>query len=605
MAGLSDGQLLERFALRDGEVAEVAFAALVERHGRLVWRTCRTMLRDEQDAQDAFQASFLVLATKARGLRVDETLAPWLYQVAVRVAASSRTATARRRRHERTAAAARSLIDEGPAPTDDLGSLLHEEIERLPARFRAPVVLCCLEGLTREQAAGRLGWPVGTLQSRLARARDRLRERLTRRGLGVPAGLVAARSSSVPSRLSAEATLAALEFARTGPTSAGTVSAAVNALTQGVLWTMFWTKTKTATFAVALTALLAVGAASMGRSPTAQAGDEKSSPTAGQKGPAVLKFEVQSWKDGERSGKPTTIEVVSGSTGTINTEDYTITFQPRRGHDRALLGRELGVDNSLELVSRLDAGADLEQVSLDLAKLIRLDEVRSDLARVSDDVVKQDAEAHARALAQDQTRDHEALAKALAQDRARAHEDLVRQQHLSRKEGDLAHLEKALELLRSRNAIDQDVREDLTKLLHDYLMKNKAAQDEAHKALLHGLLQDRTKKAADQDARPKGDSTARSDYYPSQTKKAAGDARPKGDEPSKTLLAPRSRDVQQAKGASQDNAPFEELAKAAKDQDARLTSLERKLDEVVRLLTDRAKDQNRKAPDTDRAPERR
>jgi HlyD family secretion protein len=188
---LTDGQLLERFATDRGEVAERAFAALVERHGPMVLRICRSVLDDAHDAQDAFQATFLVLVRRARALWVRDSLGPWLHQVAFRTSACARTKAARRRRHERRAAL---TTEEVRAEAENrVGAALHEEIERLPERYRAPLVLCDLEGSTHEQAARHLGWPVGTVKSRLSRGRERLRDRLARRGLAPGVGLLAAR----------------------------------------------------------------------------------------------------------------------------------------------------------------------------------------------------------------------------------------------------------------------------------------------------------------------------------------------------------------------------------------------------------------------------
>jgi HlyD family secretion protein len=178
---LTDGQLLERFATGGGEAAELAFAALVERHGTMVLRVCRSVLTDPHDTQDAVQATFLVLVKKARGLWVRDSLGPWLHQVAFRTASCARLAAARRHRHERCAA---ELTTEAQVDVhDDLASVLHEEIERLPERFRAPLVLCDLQGRSHDQAARHLGWPVGTVKSRQARGRERLRDRLRRRGM--------------------------------------------------------------------------------------------------------------------------------------------------------------------------------------------------------------------------------------------------------------------------------------------------------------------------------------------------------------------------------------------------------------------------------------
>jgi len=182
---LTDGQLLERFAsARSGDAAEMAFAALVDRHGPLVFRVCRSVLRDDQAAHDAFQATFLVLVAKGKGLWVEDSLAPWLHAVAHRVALSARGSAARRRRHEQARAKInRSTTQEAGPETRELGEILHEEIEALPERYRVPIVLCDLEGRSHDEAARHLGWPVGTVKSRQARGRDRLRERLTRRGI--------------------------------------------------------------------------------------------------------------------------------------------------------------------------------------------------------------------------------------------------------------------------------------------------------------------------------------------------------------------------------------------------------------------------------------
>ena len=193
---LTDGQLLERFTTSGGESAELAFAALVERHGPMVLRVCRTSLQDPNDAQDAFQATFLVLVRKARSLWVQDSLGPWLHRVACRVASRARASAARRREYERRAAESRPPLMFPADDWKDVCSILHEEIDRLPDCCRVPVVLCDLEGLTHEQAARRLCWPVGTVKSRLTRGRERLRGRLVRRGLAPTAGLLTLSSTA-------------------------------------------------------------------------------------------------------------------------------------------------------------------------------------------------------------------------------------------------------------------------------------------------------------------------------------------------------------------------------------------------------------------------
>ena len=181
--GLTDGQLLARFvATRD----EPAFAALVRRHGPMVLGVCRRLLPRGPDAEDAFQATFLVLFRRARALDRGGSVANWLYTVAYHVALRARADAARRRQCERAV----PRRDEAPAADvwSDLRPVLDEELTRLPDKYRAPVVLCYLEGKTNEEAGRLLGCPVGTVKGRLSRARDLLRARLARRGVTLSAG---------------------------------------------------------------------------------------------------------------------------------------------------------------------------------------------------------------------------------------------------------------------------------------------------------------------------------------------------------------------------------------------------------------------------------
>jgi RNA polymerase sigma factor (sigma-70 family) len=190
-AGMTDGQLLERFLAGRDDGGELAFEALVTRHGPMVMRTCRNLLDDPHDVHDAFQAVFLVLARRSGAIRDRDSIGGWLYGVAVRVAARARVGAIRRNiRERRTNQAAQSIAavasDQNDAPTierNEGAAIVHHELGRLPEKYRAPVVLCYLEGLTHDQAAARLSWPVGTVRSRLARARDRLRTCLVRRGV--------------------------------------------------------------------------------------------------------------------------------------------------------------------------------------------------------------------------------------------------------------------------------------------------------------------------------------------------------------------------------------------------------------------------------------
>ena len=182
--------MVERFVLRRDEAA---FAALVDRHGAMVLRVCRQVLFDEHDAQDASQATFLVFSRRANSIRGRESVASWLYGVALRVAAKARVAAARRRAHERRAGEAASgrviETDLGIEPERARWKWLHDELERLPESFRSPLILCYLEGLTQEQAAAQLRCPIGTVQSRLARGREKLKARLARRDVDLSAVL--------------------------------------------------------------------------------------------------------------------------------------------------------------------------------------------------------------------------------------------------------------------------------------------------------------------------------------------------------------------------------------------------------------------------------
>jgi RNA polymerase sigma factor (sigma-70 family) len=290
---LPDGQLLEQFTAGSGEEAELAFAALVERHGPMVSRTCRAILHDSHDVDDAFQATFVVLLRRAGSLWVKESLAAWIHQVAYRTAFCARSAAARRRRHEQSAAGL-ATAPVRPEVWDDLAVVIHEEVSRLPQRYRDAVVLCLVEGLTHDGAARRLGWPVGTVESRLARGRAYLRARLARRGLNPTVGAIGAilcaerASAAVPTGL-AEATIRAASRLMTAKTVAEVVSAGVLTLAEGVLRTMFITKLKMVGMALLLVGFAATGAGVWG-SQKAPSG-EKSKPPAMQladKSPAVV-----------------------------------------------------------------------------------------------------------------------------------------------------------------------------------------------------------------------------------------------------------------------------------------------------------------------------
>jgi RNA polymerase sigma factor (sigma-70 family) len=268
-AGLTDGELLERFRTSRDEGGERAFEALVTRRGPMVLGICRNFLDDPNDVQDAFQAVFLVLARRAGAIRKSESVGSWLYGVTVRVAARARATAVRRRDRERRVLAAASTValaggspEAGPgdsAEHDDGAAVVHQEVAGLPERYRTPIVLCYFEGLTHDEAAARLSWPVGTVRSRLARARDRLRTRLIRRGVTTPstigplaawliAGHAPATASAairataavapLPVHVPASLARAAVKVAAGQPAAAGSWSAASMALADGVLKTM-------------------------------------------------------------------------------------------------------------------------------------------------------------------------------------------------------------------------------------------------------------------------------------------------------------------------------------------------------------------------------
>src|SRR5262245_13573427 len=210
----SDAQLLQRFA-RDRD--EAAFEALVRRHGSLVWGVCRRVLRHTQDAEDAFQATFLTLTRKPSSIRRGDSVASWLFGVARRVA--RRAADLRSRARIREAPPRPSDTDNPPAEAAlrELQAILQEEVAGLPEKLRAPFVLCCLEGKAKAEAARDLGWKEGTVSGRLAEARQRLRRRLARRGVVLSAALAASALgrealAHVPHALAGATTRAALLF---------------------------------------------------------------------------------------------------------------------------------------------------------------------------------------------------------------------------------------------------------------------------------------------------------------------------------------------------------------------------------------------------------
>jgi RNA polymerase sigma factor (sigma-70 family) len=270
---------LERSANRTGQSVDDAFTILVERHGPMVWGVCRRLLSDRHAAADAFQATFLVLLRRASAVRVEDSLGPWLYGVSRRVAARAR-ATALRRRARETGGVE---VVAGPAPDpvdDERLAILDEEIGRLPERFRAAVILCDLEGLPHEAAARRLGCPVGTVESRLSRGRQRLRERLVRRGLAPAAAALWAEmaregSAAVPAALLKHSA----QFVA-GSSAAGAVPVAITTLAEGVIQMMALSRLKPLAGVAAALILASAGVAVQGRQQPAPNGARNSAKTA-------------------------------------------------------------------------------------------------------------------------------------------------------------------------------------------------------------------------------------------------------------------------------------------------------------------------------------
>jgi RNA polymerase sigma factor (sigma-70 family) len=258
--GMTDGELVNRFLSHQDDDA---IAALIRRHGPMVWGVCRRLLRSHHDAEDAFQATFLVLVKKAATLPNRETVGNWLYGVAHQTAVRMRAMVAKRGVREKQ-------VEVMPEPAtaeqyvwNDLAPVVDEELSRLPDKYRVLIVLCDLEGVTRRDVAQRLGIPEGTTASRLATARAMLAKRLARRGVvmsGVLLGAVLSQQSawaSVPA-LVVSKTIKVASFMAAGQAAKGVMSVKVAALTEGVLKAMFLNKLK-GVLAVGLVALICIG----------------------------------------------------------------------------------------------------------------------------------------------------------------------------------------------------------------------------------------------------------------------------------------------------------------------------------------------------------
>jgi RNA polymerase sigma factor (sigma-70 family) len=294
-----DAQLLQAF-LHQGD--ESAFEALVWRHGPMVLGVCRRLLRDAHEAEDAFQASFLILARKAGSIGKHASLGSWLHKVAHRAALRARSCSLRRQRRERLVADLPAAVDAQQTPGPDqaeLRDVLDEELSRLAEKYRGPVVLCCLEGLTNEEAARRLLIPAGTLKTRLARARELLAGRLAKRGLAVGAGLLS--GPVFPQGVPAAVPVSLVDASLRGAVAGAAASGPVMTLTEGVLRAMMLTKLKLTAAALAVgVALAGTGVASyqaLAEQPAAQEGASEKGATAAERALRIKKRIVKLQED--------------------------------------------------------------------------------------------------------------------------------------------------------------------------------------------------------------------------------------------------------------------------------------------------------------------
>jgi RNA polymerase sigma factor (sigma-70 family) len=372
VGGMTEAQLVERFAARRDETA---FEALVAHHGPMVLAVCRGVLRDPNDADDAFQATFLVLARKAGTIRGQQAVGAWLYRVARRVALRSGMETTRRRSKEQI-----KLVEPATESDDsaraEMRRIVHEEVDRLPSRDRAAVVLCDLEGRTHEEAARQLNWPVGTVKGRLFRARGKLRDRLSRRGLAgaavISSGVASGSRAALVSDVLRESTIrAAIAFASHQSAKPWAPAAA---LAQGVLSMMLRDRVKLAGgwMLAASFVTLGSGAVILARPQTLQGGPQSQATAQARNDQEAFQGKwtlASSHEDGLRPSEEVRGEmtirgnrVTSGSTGSALVYEMTLqTAGDHRGIDLRLLsvqskdGRDRAASQKTVLQEVLDS----------------------------------------------------------------------------------------------------------------------------------------------------------------------------------------------------------------------------------------------------------
>jgi RNA polymerase sigma factor (sigma-70 family) len=333
IAGLTERQVLERFAERGDPVA---FEAIVARHGPLVFAVCRQLLRDPNDVDDAFQGTFLIFIKKAATLRQPERLGPWLYGVAYRVALRARM---RRRNKELPEDLAGPRLS-CSAEDNEQFEALHNQIQRLPEKYRVPIVLCCIEGLSPNEAARQLGWPVGTVHGRLSRARDLLRDRLTRRGILVTDGVADALALFCPRRTVLPEAMRQAAVRLLG----ATVPRSLETFTKGVLFAMITEKLKQTGIVVAMS-VIALGTVTMAlvayEGPLAKPGRHATDSAV---------------QDGERNKSHETKAIPVAKTAVD---------EPKQRENQARLRAEAELEESHQKLDQLFARAALMQIALD------------------------------------------------------------------------------------------------------------------------------------------------------------------------------------------------------------------------------------------------
>ncbi|HZV03934.1 MAG TPA: RNA polymerase sigma factor [Gemmataceae bacterium] len=299
---IDDGQLLHRFLSGHDESA---FTLIVQRYGAMVWGLCVRRLGETPEAEDAFQATFLVLVRKAASLRTPQQLGPWLYGVAYRTALKLQARRAHKAAKERPLPEQTAEREPAESSWGELRPILDEEVNRLPEKYRQPVLLCYLQGMSSEEAARRLGCAKGTVFSRLSRARDLLRRRLVRRGVEVSAGALAAVLAentflrAAPPAVLSETTIRMSLLFATGTTSSA-VSASLTALVEGVVRSMFLSKVKVAVIVLVTIGLLGSGAGFVAhRTAAGQPGDKPA--TTPDRPPSVAQKTKEKTKEKEKS----------------------------------------------------------------------------------------------------------------------------------------------------------------------------------------------------------------------------------------------------------------------------------------------------------------